>query len=450
MHVRSDRAIAESRISRGRRPDHGRLVRIAIAGFISGAVIPFLFLLALDLGLFVLGLWGVWVGTAQFEALQGQSAGSASFLAVVHNLGTLLRHFWSFRWVGIAMGGMGTLAAMVGCWAARTGRKMENTAFLTILGITTFVVNSAAMLFQERRSSLAATERLILIYYRLAKSHWAVLILGTSTAFLLALTVWELWHAIYTKLASCWNLPSFGPSEHEDIMRTLAQVPAEGWRTYQRRIHQLKLEATQLPSNPHAGPGETPTSGISQPHRWRLLVAVLLIGVLLWIPLQEAYLHVAPSVISGIVYLNPKDPAESVLLSIGPEPRSISFSSSIGQGTADFRLETEDGRVAREITGFRLMDLPGIAYNTTMMSITGLPPGTYVLHLSLGTVRDNKASEESALGKPGGVIGWSLLQGGGPWFRFLAVVMAALTALVLVDVCILSAQGIGWVRRTYS
>ena len=429
---------------RAQKPEAGRLVRIALAGFVSGVVIPYLLLLVLDMSLLVLGLWQVWMGPAKLGAPQGQSITGALCLALAHSLATVLKHFWSFRWVGIAMGSVGVLAAVVGHYAARAGRGTRGTTFLTILALSAFATNGAALLFQERRSALAAAERIILVYYQLGESYGALLILGTTVGFLLAALIWELWRIIYEQLTSWWELPSYSPPIP---CESSSQGLTEEWHTYQDRIRQLKREAAQ----PHLGPPEfqrAPAVKYPSQGQWWPFVPALLVGVLLWMPLQRAYLRVAPAVTSEIVYLHPDQPTHLVLLSIGSEPRSITFSSSTGQGIVDFGLENGEGRVLRELKGFQLMDLPGIAYNTATMLIADLSPGTYTLRLALrpmeeGTVR------ESVVGRCGGVIGWGLLQGGGSWFRVLAILMAGLTTFILINACVILTRGGSWFRYRY-
>ena len=383
--------IVGSDIAGAKRLGADRVVQIAVTGFVSGVVIPYFLLLGLEVGLLVLALWGPWVGTTGPGASQGQIPGGAFFLALAHSLPIGLRHFWSFRWVGIAVGGVGMLTAMVGHLAARAGWGTEGATFLTILAISSFVTNSAAMLSQERRSALAAAERLALIYHQLARSHQTVLILGTTVAFVLALSFWNLWRLVYRQLAYRWR--------------------------------------STLPSI-------TKSTEISGNSRRRFLVLALLVGVVGWLPLQRVYLQVAPAVTSGVVYLEPDDAIKLVPLVFGSQPQSISFSNAVGQGVADFRLEDEEGKILREIEGFRLMDLPGIAYNTMVMSTIDLSPGTYVLHLALRSAEAGTPSE-SALDRPGGVIGWGLLQGGGSRFRTLAVLMATLATFILIVGCIL-------------
>jgi hypothetical protein len=148
------------------------------------------------------------------------------------------------------------------------------------------------------------------------------------------------------------------------------------------------------------------------------------------------------------VYLKPDEPMDAVHIVVGSEAKAIIFSSSTGQGIADFDLENRQGRVLHELKGFQLMDLPGIAYNTTTMSIEDLSPGTYTLRLTLRPMREEPATE-SVIGKSGGLISWSLLQGGGPWFRVLAFLVAGLTTVLFIDACLIIIRAGGWFRERY-
>jgi len=423
------------------------MVRIALVGFVSGVLIPYLFLVALDVSLLVLELWGLWVGAAQPDALRADTSAGAMLLALSRSLTNVLKHFWGFRYLGIAMGAVGMIAAVAGYYAARAGRGTRRATFLTILGLSTFLTNAAAMLLQERRSAIAAAQRLVFIYYRVGRSHWAVLIVGTAVAFLLAAVVWELWRVVYGQLAYGLrlSLPApLAPSETSHVV--LAQQLTESQRTYQDRIHRLKLEAAQ----PHSSVSEQRVSA-NRPalqRRWWPMALSLLVGIGLWVPIQEVYLHLAPRVASEVVYLKPDHPMDTARLVVSTQPKAITFSSSTGQGIVDFHLEDRQGRVLREVQGFRLMDLPGIAYNTTTMPIADLSPGTYALRLTLRPLKD-EPTIESVIGKSGGLISWSLLQGGGPWFRVLSFLMAGLTTLLVIDVCLLLARAGSWFRDRY-
>jgi hypothetical protein len=433
--------------TRVRRPDTGEMARIASVGFLSGVVIPYVFLAVLDVSLLVLELWRLWLNAAQPGAIPGHTSAGALLLALSRSSATVLKHFWRFRYLGIAMGAVGMMSAVAECYAARTGRGTRRATFLTVLGLSTFVTNAAAMLLQERRSGLAAAERLVFIYYQVSTSYWAVLIVGTSVAFLLAAVVWELWRVVYGRLAHGLRLSLPTPRTLPETSHpALARGPAEDRRIYQRRTHQLKLEAAQrhssLPQQTDAAVGPTMRG------RWWPMVLSLLVGMVLWVPIQGAYLRVAPRATSEVVCLKPDYPTDTVRLVVSTEPKAITFSSSTGQGIVDFHLEDRQGRVLRELEGFRLMDLPGIAYNTTTMSIADLPPGTYALRSTLRPETEEPTTE-SVIGESGGLISWSLLQGGGPWFRVLALFMAGLTTVLSIDVCLLLTRAGNWVRDRY-
>ncbi len=431
--------------SRVRRPGTGQMARTALVGFLSGVAIPYLFLVALDVSLLVMELWRLWLNAAQPGAPRKHTSIGALLPALSHSLVTILKHFWSFRYLGIAMGGVGMVTAVAGYYAARTGRGTRRATFLTVLGLITFVTNAAFLLLQERRSALAAAERLVFIYYRVGGSHWAVLIVGTTVAFLLAAVVWEVWHVVYGQLVSGLRLSLPAPRAPSENSRSAVTSDP---RIHQGRIHELKLAAAQPHFNLSRQRDAMYEPTAAAQGQWWPIVLSLVGALVLWMPLQEAYLRVAPRVTSEVVYLKPEHPMDRALLVVSAEPKAITFSSSTGQGVVDFHLETRQGRILRELKEFRLMDLPGIAYNTTTMSIADLSPGTYALRLTLRPMKEEPVTE-SVIGKSGGLISWSLLQGGGPWFRALALLMAGLTTVLLIDICLLLVRAGSWFRDSY-
>jgi len=424
-------------------------VRIALAGLVSGAVIPYVFLLLLDMSWVVLALWGQRLGTATLGALQERPTSGSFDLALTHGLSIVFTHVWRIRWVGIAMGGVGMLAAMVGDCVARAGQSTRGATFLTILAPSIFVTNAAAMLFQERLSALAAPERLVLVGGQLAKSHWGILTAGTGVAFLLAVVIWELWQIAYAQLAYLFRLPPPGSAARRGSSSSgLTRAPTEERQIRQDRIHHVVPEAAR----PYSSPSDVQTvsvATVSSPGRWWAAVPPLVIGLVLWIPLQRAYLGLVPTVTSEIAYLTPDQPMNLASLIVGPEPKVITFSSSTGQGTVDLQLEDGHGTALREVRNFRLMDLPGIAYNTATMSMADVSPGTYTLRLTLRPTEEEIAAEDVP-GRSGGSISWSLLQGGGRLFRVLAFLMAGLTTLIIISGCILLTHAGNWFRGRYS
>lgn len=416
-------------------------MRIAFAGVVSGAVIPFLILLALDIILLALETSGLWTGPVGFGVPQRQPASQALELVLARGFAAVLSQFWRLRWMAVVFGGVGLLAALAGHHAASAGLETSRASFLTILTLSTFATSAVVMLSQETCWAAAASERVALMCYPLGTSHWVALILYTAIACLPAAVIWKLWRMIYGLLAHALRLPLLADPGGREASRKLLDPRSRGeWHSHQDPIHHLRSEAAV------SHPARAAKS--SWDREWQPLLLSLLTAMALWVPLQRAYLHVAPNVISDTVHLKPDEPVASTLLVVRSEPAALTFSTSAGQGTVDVQLKNGQGETLREVKGFRLVDLPGIAHNTITMPIADLSAGTYTLRLVLRPVKGDPGVGR-AQRNPGGLITWGLRQGGGSRFRVLAVVAAGLATFMWIDVYLLLRRAADWLRNRY-
>jgi hypothetical protein len=405
--------------ARGRRP--ASLWADAGMGLVSGLIIPAPVIVVLDLGLLLLGLWGVFSDASRVGAPGDGSIWALLMITVAVNLQNILRHLWAIRWAFLVTGGLGAVAALAQRAASHIPRGWgRGLSFMTIFAAMSLTLDSFLLIGREGQAHLMAIDRAIYFLRQLrGESYDTDLVTGTTIALGLGLLFWELWRSLYSAVRAQAGLPP-------------GRLAALHYQPHTAGVQQMVS----------GGAGEFDLRGAAQ------VAGLLLTCFVGWLPLDSAYARYVPRTTSGSVYLEPSEAEQTERVVFGVSPHEIVFASSVGHGLFDAELVKRPGAPAaiREVRDIRLRETPEGSHRYTHMSVEGLEAGEYYLRMSLRPAGELPPDAFAIMGDGEGVVNFSLFQGGGISYWLTAVGMAFVLTVGLLGVLALLLQGMTYLR----
>lgn len=346
--------------------------RSTAAGFLAG-VLSFLILLVAVESLFLLA--GIMTMLGELARLHGLGMEAQYQLTPHHFLLGLLNaattaagHIWSIRLGFLPLGAMGAVAGMTEHFAGHLGRRRARRVGLLAMAAMS---NAAVLLWElgrrQRISEMLTSSPQYFVWQEmLLESLPTTLIVGMALAVLASLLLRELWHWCYRRVSALFAMP-----------------------------------AVQYPDEAAGSRRWLQTSGM-------VLGCCLLAGI----PAMRFYEREGPRTQSGDRWLDLSAPQVAVPLMLVRRPERVVVSNVQGRGQV--KVYVSDS--ARGDVPLRQGEELGLTddihrYSVSEISLAGLPPATYILHLAIsgqdarGLMRYIALEQGSALM---GLAAWTL------------------------------------------
>lgn len=356
-------------------------------GFLAG-VLSFLTLLVAVEFLFLLaGFMGTLGELARLHGLgmeeQYQLTPQLFLLGLLNAGATALRHIWAIRASFLPLGVMGAIAGAVQRLACSLGqRRAHRVSLLAMIAVVNVAVLSWELTRRQRIAEwLIENPQYFAWQGMLLESPITTLIVGLLLTFLIAYLLWEIWRWWYRQLSPLLGLRELRGEERAGELQK--------W-----------LWASE---------------------------AILVLCLLGLIPAFRFYQRESSDTISGQKWLDIRTPHAVVPLRLEKSPRRMAVSNIQGLGQVEVYISdrAQEGTPLRRGESMTLND-DFNQYSQSEISLLGLPPGLYYLHLTI--------SGQNARG----LIRYIVLEGGtrliGPaaWMLTLLLTTALVSVLFLV------------------
>jgi len=363
------------------------LIKGAGAGFLAGVLSFLAFLVAVEFLFLLAGFMGTLGELAKLHGLgmeeQYRLTPQLFLLGLLNAGATALKHIWAIRAGFLPLGAMGAIVGAVQRLAGPLGqRRAHRMGLLTMIAIVNVTILAWELARRQRIAEwLIENPQYFAWQGMLLESPTTTLIVGLLLSFLAAYLLWEVWRWWYRQLS-----PLLG----------LRELRREG----KKGEFQKWLWASEV------------------------VLALCLLGL---IPAFRFYQRESPDTISGQKWLDIETPHAVIPLKLEKNPRRIAVSNIQGLGQVEVYISdrAQEGAPLRRGESMTLNDNIH-RYSQSEVSLLGLPPGLYYLHLTI--------SGQDARG----LIRYIVLEGGtrlmGPaaWTLTLLLTTALVSALFLI------------------
>ena len=364
-----------------------KLIKSAGAGFLAGALSFLVLLVAVEFLFFLGGFMSMLGELAKLHGLgmeeQYQLTPQLFLLGLLNAGATAVGHIWAIRLGFLPLGAIGAVTGAIQHLAGRLGRRRAHRVGLLAMVAMMNVVILAWELGRRQKISelLIKNPQYFAWQEMLLESLPTTLIVGLVLAFLAAYLLWEVWRWWYRRLAPLLRL----------------REPRE-----------------------RVGTGES--------RRWLQVSGVALGFCLLSLmPAFDFYQREGPDTISGQKWLDLNTSWVAVPLKLEKRPERMAVSNVQGLGQVEVCIsdKAQEGTPLRRGKNLTLSD-DIHQYSYTEISLVGLPPATYYLHLAISGHNARGLMRYIVLEQGTGLMGLAA------WTLTLLLIGALVSALILV------------------
>jgi len=261
-------------------------------------------------------------------------------LGLLKAAATVAEHIWAARLAFLPSGAMGAVAAMVQTLATGLGqRRSRRAGLLAFVAMTNVLVLVWELGRRQRMSEMLIQNPQYFAWQEiLLESLPTTVMVGMALAFLGAYFLWEIWRWWHFQLGSLLRLGETLPDARHSVSR-----------------------------------------------RWLLFSGVALVCCVCGlVPALRFYEREGPATISGQEWLDLDTPRRKILLHLEKRPERLAVSNVQGLGQVDIRI-SEGAQQGPPLRGSERLTLTDDVhqYAHTEVSLAGLPPATYTLHLAI-------------------------------------------------------------------